>query len=468
MKKNLVLWVIAVCIGTVLVNAQDLEPNPSVFPVAERDNTYVQNDKISPSRNSSHIQKAPWTLPLFHTGSMEIRLPISINDGDSEMSTFYLGIDETWNTGPFFVRAEAYLPAPVRFKTAIYVPKPDFLDTSNKRLYLQGFNECPYGEIDYRNFQKVYEFPEIIDMQKAEDLFDGQEYYEGNFHANWDAMTDPQFTGGVSYPVYDCVSVVVENADTGEILSNYGSRNINRYFTSLQNSVKYTRLEHSVKADIYFASKLPITNVTAYLVDDFCTMGNVKWTDFQVSGEQALTGYAGQSLAPYLKAYQVFDDPAQYLEDEEIGLYHLTWELIGTDGKPYDPVTLRKHYLGLIIEGEGVAINMTGKDGYIMNLDTSHWGDVPRPLSATGITTPTQSDNIKIAALSNSLVIDTGNSPVGGTCRVYTTNGAEVMQQALTQPVTQIGRFAIGTYIVEVQAGTETKTEKVFICGCIR
>jgi hypothetical protein len=50
----------------------------------------------------------------------------------------------------------------------------------------------------------------------------------------------------------------------------------------------------------------------------------------------------------------------------------------------------------------------------------------------------------------NSRTIDTGNSPVGGICRVYTTNGAEVMQQALTQSVTQIGRFAIGTYIVKV------------------
>jgi hypothetical protein len=51
---------------------------------------------------------------------------------------------------------------------------------------------------------------------------------------------------------------------------------------------------------------------------------------------------------------------------------------------------------------------------------------------------------------------------------LFRINGAEVMQQVLTQLVTQIGRFAIGTYIVEVQTATERKTEKVFVCGCVR
>jgi hypothetical protein len=139
---------------------------------------------------------------------------------------------------------------------------------------------------------------------------------------------------------------------------------------------------------------------------------------------------------------------------------------MGLNGTPFRPDPNTKYTLGLIIEGpdNGNALNISGREGVF---DTSPAWSLPSP-TGTAITTPKQSDNIKIAAQSNSLVIDTGNSPAGGICRVYTANGAEVMQQALTQPVTQIGRFAIGAYIVEVQTATERKTEKVFVCGCIR
>jgi hypothetical protein len=465
MKKNLFLLVIAVCIGNVLVNAQDLATNPSVFPVAERDNTYVQKNKISVKKqnngNALRVSDTPQRIPginKFLTPGM-----VWVMRGDEKLTEYINEYNEALGTAPYHLEANIFLESPVKVRPALYIPKAEFLDRANKRLYLQGFGECPDSETDYTNFQKIYEFP-ALDVHKSGN---GDYYETGDFEYNWSAMTQAQFTGGVSRPVFDCVAVAVENADTGEIIDMgpIEARPITHYYTGIgEDSMTYTALPDSVVADFYFATgKHPVKDITVYLVDYDCVLSTMRWDAFQVSGEEAL--FSSSSVVDHLVGYQVLD-PAQYLEDEESGLYHVSWKIIGLDGKPFRPDPKVKYNLGLIVSGpdNGNALNISGREG-LFDYAPSHY--LPSP-TGTGITTPKQSNNIKIAARSNSLVIDTGNSPVGGICRVYTTNGVEVMQQALTQPVTQIGRFAIGTYIVEVKTGTETKTEKVFVCGCIR
>ncbi|GHV23065.1 hypothetical protein FACS189428_6060 [Clostridia bacterium] len=392
----------------------------------------IEKDFSDIEAKISSVQKVPAQLPYVDLDGITPPYNlIYINTEFGELVTVYVGYSEEYGCGPFCVSGRAYVASPIQVKIALYIPNAEFLDTSNKRRTLQGFTECPKNETDLSNFQKIKEFP-ARDTHLASD---GNYYITGDMEYNWDGMTDPQFTGGVSKAVFDCVHISFENAETGEKLGGsvregkFTSGGIVRYSFMIHESIKFTALPNSVKADVWFATGgLPITNVTTFLIDYNCVVPNIKWADFQVSGAQAVTGAGwGESL----KAYKSFPVPGEgiTLEDAETGLYHISWEIIKPDGKPYDSAssaTPDKHILGIVVEGVGPAVNLTGKDGVI---NTGSEMFVPRPLNATGIKDVKQSDNIQISGFPNGILILTDES-TSGICKVYTVTGEEVLQQS--------------------------------------
>jgi hypothetical protein len=360
---------------------------------------------------STHEQKR-WPKTTVSVWTMDI--PIKIND-ELDMTSYvgvhsYEWIGKTYQEGPFKISGNIYLASPAKVKLSLYIPKPALeFSNNNKRFYLQGFTEPSFGEnLDEEadvtnslseNFQKIYEFPDIIDVAfRTKDIdlcvwkrMDDPDYaycYRGingdkSLNLNWDGMTDPQFTGGAGYPVFDAVIVVVQDAETGEIIDAGLPWSISRYRTEVV--AKYTALQNSVQADIYFACPYPIKDVTAFLVNDCSSIPAIQWTDFQVSGKKAISDALGKSNA--LKAYKSFvntDDADDTMDKYKVNnvLYHLRWEITGRNGKPYDPGdNPERHYLGLIIEGADTAVNMTGKDGFITDIDYVNWiGSMPRPL----------------------------------------------------------------------------------------
>jgi hypothetical protein len=350
-----------------------------------------------------------WPNTTLSVWTMDI--PVKIND-ELDM-TSYVGVRSyEWNgkryhEGPFKISGSIYMASPAKVKISLYIPKPvsEFSD-HNKRFCLRGFTEPFFGEkpgenpdISHslsENFQKIYEFPDIIDatyLTKDIDPYvwkriDDPDYAYCNrgmndvksINLNWDGMTDPQFTGGHSYPVFDVVVVVVQNAGTGEIIAAGLPWSISRYRTEVV--AKYTPLQNSVQADIYFACPYPVKNVTAFLVDDCSSVPAIKWTDFQTSGKKAISAAFGKSDA--LKAYKSFVNAGDTMDKYKVDnvLYHLRWEITGRNGKPYDSGNNpERHYLGLIIEGVDTAVNMTGKDGFITDRDYVNWIEsMPRPL----------------------------------------------------------------------------------------
>jgi hypothetical protein len=361
---------------------------------------------------SVHAQKNK--LPYAYGGVWSVDIPVSFLVNGEEFQTSYIGYNSEWQEGPFDVYGSIYLATPGKVKLSLYIPKIEFLDRSNKRLYLQGLYEPSLGgeygeeldltreiELLQKNYRKIYEVPDIVNVTELTDATDWpegnnpinvNEFYQANFNYNWDGMTDPQFTGGVSYPVYDAVLILFEDAETGEIIRVGGPSSKSHYDTNIENSVKFTALENSVQADVWFATGgRPVKDVTLFLVDNSCTISNLKWSNFQISGAQAVVGAWGTSEMNYLKAYKSFADEekgvTQYLEDVETGLYHLTWEIIGRDGKPYDrgPNT-EYHVLGLIIEGTDVAVTITEKTGSVVTVN-ERWlkEHIPRPLNPDAV-----------------------------------------------------------------------------------
>jgi hypothetical protein len=235
-------------------------------------------------------------------------------------------------------------------------------------------------------------------------------------------------------------------------------------------------------------------NVTAFLIDYGCVIANIQWEDFNgsyrnkdkdrfgnviTSADKALTNgertvtHAG--WGEHLKAYKSLGpsggNMSANLVDPATGLYHVTWDVIKTPGgQAYDPgsgmVNLDTgegaHILGIIIEGESDALNLTGKDG---GITTSGYIKFPQP-TYTGIKDVKQSDKIKISGFPNGILILTDES-ASGICKVYTVTGEEVLQQSLRPSATTISPLRAGVYIVEVQAGKEKKTQKVYVsCNC--
>jgi hypothetical protein len=211
MRKN-ILFCFVLFLSLLSLQAQRIIP-------CGCDNTIVYkgkkewSDSLFVQRNL-RAQQAPPQIPSISQVYGPIPVPVIINEN---METFYTGYREDWAAGPFDMYGRGYFASPIKVKFALYMPKPavEFPD-HNKRFYLQGYTECPREEIDYRNFQKVYEIPGIFEATKSSD---GDYYDTGEISHNWDGMSSPQFTGGVSKPVYDCISFAAENVETGEILN---------------------------------------------------------------------------------------------------------------------------------------------------------------------------------------------------------------------------------------------------------
>jgi hypothetical protein len=382
---------------------------------------------------------------------------------DRPFWTAYVDKHPEFGSGPIVLGGQIYLNSPAKVKMSLYVPKSalEFPD-HNKRFYMQGWTECPSEENDITNLQKIYEVPGVFDVEPSA----GGNYSYVYISGSWDGKTDPQFTGGVSKHVYDCVTGVVENIETGEILNTHMQfGKVNLY--EMSPGVYYTPLQNSVKADIYFVCKLPIKAVTAFIVDDYCAVPTIKWADFQVSGEQALLGSSlGNEGSTVLKAYKTFDNMAQYLENPTDGLYHISWEIMGRNGKPYDAGSnsSHEHYLGLIVEGTEEAVEMTGKTGYITETDAAWWiKTFPRPLSAAAIETGEQYNGIEITAIPGGVRIATRNGFSAGNCIVYGVSGKKIFRQEITGSGMEITSLPPGAYVVQVHTREAVKTEKIIV-----
>jgi hypothetical protein len=448
MKKKLFLLIIAV-FGMVSGMAQ---------PVKEKDLTDEQKAYVKQFRSSLRASSQLPSIWLVSNNSREeVNLPNGLetetgpNNPDAYVSV--LGI--------------IGVAAPVNLKISLYVPKLVHNDIVAGADNFQGLSECLVAVAaggDLSKFTKVHEFPVINKYTKIND------YYESDFLSyRWNAMTDPQFTKEESRPVHDCITMVVENADTGERIidptrgERLGGTGVSRYKTHIREGVALDNSKPGpVKADIYFGTKLPVKNVTAFLVDDYCTIPNLEWVKFRQGGEQVIANIISVG-GDYLKAYKAF--PAPVAEDAQNGIYHLTWDVIGKDGKAYDPgKNAGTHYIGLVIEGYDDAVYMTGREGYITDRLTAWEGPFLQPALGTAIDNPKQ-DDIKISGFPGGLLI-LANEPASGICKVYTIDGKEVLQQSLSKPATTIP-LRPGIYVVEVQAGGETKTQKVYVsCNC--
>jgi hypothetical protein len=220
------------------------------------DVSQAENELSDIESKISSAQKVPAQLPLLDTWFINVPSTIVPIPG-TDMDTAYMGPYEGWGgEGPWTLAGDLYFASQKRLKATIYVPKAEFLDTSDKRLTLQGYNECP-RVTDFSNYEKIYEYPNVIETHKAAD----GDYYVTEMlqetDYSWDGLSDIE--DSVTHekkPVFDCASVVFEDADTG--LPIYDPRgpadsNIGRYMTSISQSIKFSQTTAGVKADIWFA-----------------------------------------------------------------------------------------------------------------------------------------------------------------------------------------------------------------------
>ena len=264
---------------------------------------------------------------------------------------------------------------PTKLKCSLYVMKKDF-DFFGLRSTIVGITNYRFDEMcyltDINQAEKIYEFP-VTTVTK-----------NGNVSFDWDGFTWE--INGKRYPVRDLVAPVLEDAETGELLyfdAWNGPGMDFMPFSRFQNGIEsaFEANQNSVSAHIYFAGDHPAKNATVYLgtIEDGtnCYIGALSNT---------VVNQGGKAIVEDMNRRSKYSDETAVIAYKELGptlgggkINDFVWENItDINGNIFIPKDDRQYILGIILEGENMAMN----DGfYEGEINGAHRPSIPMPKS---------------------------------------------------------------------------------------
>ena len=154
---------------------------------------------------------------------------------------------------------------------------------------------------DIHLLEKICEFPVMTINQS------------GSFSFDWDGFTN---VTGEKKPVRDVVTLVLENADNGELYYPYYDYNgetirfseVNRYGNHMSGQNAYYEFianEKSVSANVIFAGELPAKNAGVFITESACIVADLM-AETVNKGVKGIVNWAEQKYPGEILAYKEF------------------------------------------------------------------------------------------------------------------------------------------------------------------